>query len=114
MQVLQQGKQIEEQTTKDFLLEIQADKYCRAILESTTESPKSAKQLSQERNIPISTAYRRIQELHDNKFLAITGTINEDGKKLFLYKSKIGGITTSFNKGLLEVQIVPNTDIPAN
>lgn len=114
MQVLQQGKQIEEQTTKDFLLEIQADKYCWAILESATEFPKSAKQLSHECNMPISTAYRRVEQLYDHKFLAISGTISEDGKKLFLYKSKIRAIMSSFNKGLLEVQIVPNTGMPAN
>lgn len=108
MQVLQHGKQVEEQE-RDFLLEIQADKYCRAILESASELPKSAKQISQECHIPISTAYRRVQQLHDHKLLSISGTISEDGKKFFLYKSKIKGIMASFNKGLIQVEIVPNT-----
>ncbi len=114
MQVLQKGKPVEEQATKDFLLEIQADKYCRAILESTSELPKSAKQLSQECNVPISTAYRRIQQLHDHKLLSISGTISEDGKRFFLYKSKIKAIIALFNNGSVQVEVVPNAGIPGN
>ncbi|HJU13715.1 MAG TPA: ArsR family transcriptional regulator [Candidatus Nitrosotalea sp.] len=114
MQVLQYGKPVEEQATKDFLLEIQADRYCRAILESASDLPKSAKQLSQGCNVPISTAYRRIQQMHDHKLLSISGTINEDGKKFFLYKSKIRAIVSFFDGSSVQVEIVPNTGFPAN
>ncbi len=114
MQVLQQGRPVEEPSARDFLLEIQADRYCRSILESASELPKSAKQLSQECNIPISTAYRRIQQMHDNKLLSISGTINEDGKRFFLYKSKIKAIVALFNNGSVQVEIVPNAGIPVN
>ena len=109
MQVLLQGKPILEQTSKDALLGILADKYSRAILEATMDLPKSAIELSAECQIPISTAYRRIQELHDNNLLKISGSINEDGKKYFLYKSKIKAIMTCFNGNSLEVEIIPNT-----
>jgi len=108
MQILLPGKQIEESAYKDFLLEILADKYSRAVLESTRECPKSAKQLSQECNMPICTTYRRVQGLYDRKLLSISGTINENGKKFFLYKSKVSGITSCFNKGSVEVEIIPN------
>ncbi|HSF27893.1 MAG TPA: helix-turn-helix domain-containing protein [Nitrosopumilaceae archaeon] len=109
MQVLQQGKQVQEDVTKDVMLRILADKYSRAILDATMDSPKSAIDLSAECKIPISTAYRRVQELHDNKLLGISGSINDDGKKYFLYKSKIKSIMTCFNGGSLEIEIVPNT-----
>ena len=112
MQVLQQGRPVEEEIARDFLLEIQADKYCRAILESASDLPKSAKQLSQECGVPISTAYRRIQQMHDHKILSISGTINEDGKKFFLYKSKIRAIVSLFDAGSVKVEIVPNTGKP--
>ena len=108
MQVLLEGKQIQEQTSKDILLRILADKYSRAILEATMDSPKSAIELSSDCQIPISTAYRRVQELHDNKLLGISGSINEDGKKYFLYKSKVKAIMTCFKGNSLEVEIVPN------
>lgn len=109
MQVLLQGRQVQEQTTKDVFLEILADRYSRAILESTMEMPKSAIDLSNDCGIPISTAYRRVQVLHKHKLLGISGSINEDGKKYFLYKSKVKSIMTCFNNGSLEVEIVPNS-----
>jgi hypothetical protein len=108
MQVLQQGKQVQEEVTKDVMLRILADRYSRAILDATMDLPKSAIELSVECKIPISTAYRRVQELHDNKLLGISGSINEDGKKYFLYKSKIKSIVACFNGGSLEIEIVPN------
>ncbi len=109
MQVLQHGKQVQEQTTKDTLLEILADKYSRTILESTIDMPKSAIDLSNECGIPISTAYRRVQRLHAHKLLGISGSISQDGKKYFLYKSKVKSIMTCFNNGSVEVEIFPNS-----
>ena len=109
MQVLQHGKQVQEETTKDTLLEILADKYSRTILESTTDMPKSAIDLSNECGIPISTAYRRVQRLHAHKLLGISGSISQDGKKYFLYKSKIKSIMTCYNNGSIEIEIVPNS-----
>lgn len=108
MQVLLHGKPVPEETTKDILLEIMADKYSRAILESTMDVPKSALQLSSDCGIPISTAYRRVQQLHAHKLLGISGSINEDGKKYFLYKSKVKSIVTCFSNGALDIEIVPN------
>ena len=109
MQVLLHGKQVQEDTTKDVLLRILADKYSRAILESTMNVPKSAIELSADCKIPISTSYRRVQELHDHKLLGISGSINDDGKKYFLYKSKVRAIMTCFNGSSVEIEIVPNT-----
>ena len=108
MQTLVQGRKIEEDTRKDAILQVISDKYCRAILESTLDKPKSAMEISAESKIPISTVYRRLQTLHDNKLLGISGTISDDGKKYFLYKSKVKAIATSFKGGFVEIEIVPN------
>ncbi len=109
MQVLLHGRPIHEETTKDTILDILADKYSRMIMESTTQTPKSAIELSSECKIPISTAYRRVRLLRSHKLLGISGSINKDGKKFYLYKSKIKTIMTSFNNGTLEVEIIPNS-----
>ena len=111
MQILLEGKPIQESSTKDVYLEILADPYSRDILEATMDMPKSAIDLSHECGIPISTAYRRVQLLHKHKLLGISGSINQDGKKYFLYKSKIKSIMTCFRNGSLEVEIVPNSDV---
>ena len=108
MQALVSGQKIEEDTRKDAILEVMSDKYCRAILENTMEKPKSAMEISAETKIPISTVYRRLQTLHDNKLLGISGSISDDGKKYFLYKSRVKAIAATFNGNFVEIEIVPN------
>ena len=110
MQVLLLTRPVQEETTKEVLLEAMADKYKRAILESTMGMPKSGIDLSSECGIPISTTYRRVQILHQNKLLGISGSISQEGKKYFLYKSKVKSIVTCFKNGTIEVEIVPNSD----
>jgi len=108
MQELISGIKIEDDSRKDAILEVISDKYCRAILEITMEKPKSAMEISSETKIPISTVYRRLQTLHDNKLLGISGSISDDGKKYFLYKSKVKAIATSFNGSNVQIEIVQN------
>ena len=108
MQALVEGRRIEEDERKDAILGILSDKYCRAILETTMDIPKSAMEISAESKIPISTVYRRLQSLHDNKLLGISGSISDDGKKYFLYRSKVKAIASSFKGGFIEIEIVPN------
>jgi predicted transcriptional regulator len=107
MQIQIDGRKIEDER-KDALLEVMSDKYCRAIIESTMNTPKAAIEISAETKIPISTVYRRLQTLHDNKLLGISGSITTEGKKHFLYKSKIKAMVSRFNNGNIEVEIIPN------
>ncbi len=108
MQALISGRRVEDDSRKDAILEVVSDKYCRGILEITMEKPKSAMEISAESKIPISTVYRRLQTLHDNELLGISGSISDDGKKYFLYKSKVKAIATSFNGSNVEIEVVPN------
>jgi len=111
MQTLQQQQQlikIEEEERKDRMLEIVSDKYCRAIIESIMNMPKSVIEIMAETKIPMSTTYRRIQSLHDNKLVATSGMITSEGKRLFLYKSKIKGIQSQFSDGKTEVRLIIN------
>ena len=86
---LVQTKKITEEERKQVILESLADKYCKLILKNTLDKPKSAMIIAQEEKIPLSTVYRKLQKLHNGKLLAISGSINRDGKKYFLYMSKI-------------------------
>ncbi len=108
MQGLLETRRIEDQGKKEAILELVSDKYCRAILKSTMTKPKSATDIVKETKIPISTIYRRLQDLHDNKLLNISGQISDDGKKLFLYKSKVRAISSTFDGEQIEIEIVPN------
>jgi len=108
MQTLQQGFIIEETERKNSILEILSNNYCRIIIESILYKPKSVMEITIETQIPMSTTYRKIQTLHDNKLLKTSGTITEDGKKLFLYKSRVRGIQSVFKDGKIEVELIPN------
>ena len=108
MQTLQPILKIEETERKDGMLQILSDKYCRAILKSILYKPKSILEISVDEKIPISTTYRRVQTLLDNKLLFTSGIIADDGKKSFLYKSKIKGIQSIYHNGQVEVRVMPN------
>lgn len=108
MQYLQSAYKINEEHSKENLLSIVSDKYCRTILKAILDMPKSAIEIASETKTPISTVYRRIQTLHDNKLVQASGMITDDGKKLFLYKSKIKGVSSIYNEGQVEVELIPN------
>ena len=108
MQTILQKRKIEDDERKDAILEVLADKYCRGIIEATMEKPKSAMDIAADTKIPISTVYRRLQTLHDNKLVAISGMISDDGKKFFLYRSKVRSLSASYTGNYVEVEIVPN------
>ena len=61
------------------------------------------------KKIPISTVYRRLQTLYDAKLLAISGSINQDGKKYFLYKSRVKSISLQCDLEVTSIELVPNT-----
>ena len=106
--MLQQVFKVEDSERKDSLLEILSDRYCRSIIESIMDKPKSTIEIVSETKIPVSTVYRRIQMLSDNKLLRISGNISEDGKKYFLYKSKVKGIQTQYDNGSVNVELILN------
>jgi predicted transcriptional regulator len=85
-------------------LKILGDAYFTAILKAIHEIPKSAVEIYDDTKIPLSTVYRRIQYLHDLGLLQISGTISSDGKKVFLYKSKVKSIEAKFD-GKLNLEI---------
>jgi len=82
-----------------------SDPYVRAILNETKYKAKSSQEISRIRQIPISSVYRRVQLMHDLGMLKTSGSISEDGKKFFLYKSKIQYVFASYD-GELNVKIV--------
>jgi hypothetical protein len=96
------------QFSQDALLAILADRHCRNIIKTTIDSPKSAKELSYIHGVSLNTTYRRIHALWNKRVLRISGVINDNGKKVFVYQSRIRGINIRFANRSLEIDIVPN------
>lgn len=61
------------------------DKNLMRIFFSVTNSPKSAKRISEDTGISITTVYRKIRKLREKQLIAISGCITDDGRRNFLY-----------------------------
>ncbi len=92
---------------KDMIPAVIADAYCREILHCIDLVPKSAIEINSITHIPISTIYRRIQTMCNTGLVKTSGSISEDGKKCFLYKSTIKEISMKFD-GSLEITVIHN------
>ena len=111
MQIAQQQEITATYTTYHTLSKILEDKYSNAILAATYDSPKSAIEISVECKIPISTVYRRVQELHNAKFLKIIGGIDNSRRKYRLYKSKVKAIMIIPAGKQPEIEILDSEDV---
>jgi len=96
---------IDEDEKKQKALEVFSDNYTRIILTTMMEKPKSALQVAEETRIPLTTVYRKLHHLLENSMIRISGQISENGKKNFLYKSKIKSFHITFTKDKLAVLV---------
>ncbi|MEM4311305.1 MAG: winged helix-turn-helix domain-containing protein [Nitrososphaerales archaeon] len=101
-----------DEDAKDRVIRALSDRYSRIIVFSTIEKARSAIDLSQETNIPISTVYRRIHELQQaGLIVAERSVLSEDGKRYELYRSTIKVIKVNFGSNSVEVEVIPNEDV---
>ncbi len=96
---------IGDESKKDIIISILAEKYYRQILENINDKSKTAIEISNETRIPISTVYRKIEMLQKVKLVTMSGLIGNDGKKVFFYKSRVKEIKTWFENGFFDVNI---------
>lgn len=107
LQISQPVRSIIDNEKKKIYLQVLSDHFCLTIISDIINNPKTAVGISRDTKIPISTVYRRLQFLQENKLLKITGGIGKDGK-YFLYQSRIKGFSTVFNGKSLEITVTPN------
>lgn len=96
---------IDQDEKKQKALEVFSDNYTRIILSTMIESPKSALQITGETKIPLTTVYRKLHHLLEENMIRISGQIAENGKKNFLYKSKLRSFHVTFTKDRFAVLV---------
>ena len=96
---------IDEDDKKQKALEVFSDNYTRIILATMMEKPRSALQIAEETKIPLTTVYRKLHHLLENNMIRISGQIAENGKKNFLYKSKVKSFHITFTKDKLAILV---------
>ena len=107
LQVIPQIVKIDDENRKQIYLDVLSDQFCLSILTSIINQPKTAVVVAKETGIPISTVYRRLQSLQENKLLKVSGGINKDGK-YFIYQSKIKEVSTKFDGISTMIHVTPN------
>lgn len=75
------------------------------IIMSISEYAKPVVEISVENNIPLSSTYKKIKRLTKHGLVQVDKIIiDEAGKKIFLYKSKIGGIRIDIEQGNVSIK----------
>jgi hypothetical protein len=71
-------------------LQVLADVVSHKIILSTIDIAKTAQQIALENKLPVSSTYKKIRRLYQMDMLCIDKvSIDETGKKVLFYKSKI-------------------------
>ena len=104
---------IKDKERKQIYLQILSDQFCMGIISSIIDGPKTAVEIAKTTSIPISTVYRRLQFLQENKMLKTSGGLNKDGK-YFVYLSKLKTASTYFDGSEIWVSVTPNLNFTIN
>ena len=100
---------ITDEKQKKIIVDALLDEYYRKILDSTIDEAKSITDIMREQDIPMTSTYRRVKSLMDNKLVKVERSmVTDDGKRYFLYLSNIKDASIRFNQGELLVEITPN------
>jgi predicted transcriptional regulator len=103
---------VNEDVAKQRILSAMADQYSRKILTATVAEPVSALDLSKTYQIPITTVYRRIEELVEAGLIAaVKSGRTTDGKWYDLYRSLLRRIDVSFENGDVKIEVVVNEHV---
>ena len=113
LQISTQATTIKDDERKQIYFQILSDQFCMGIISSIIDKPKTAVEIAKTTSIPISTVYRRLQFLQENKMLKTSGGLNKDGK-YFVYQSKLKTISTFFDGSDTWVSVTPNLNFTIN
>lgn len=95
-----------EENKSLLLLREVAEMITYKIITSTMYSAKSVLQISTENKLPLSSTYKKISRLCKAGILSLErASIDDNGKKVLYYRSKIKAIEACLNEDGLAVHI---------
>lgn len=99
----------QEDKNASILLKELFDGFSYRIVMSIIEDSKTVFEICKENDLPISSTYKKIKKLKDLGLLFIDRiVINEKGKKVVFYKSKIQSVELILNKKQVLLQFKKN------
>ena len=85
--------QLSEYDVTQKIIESLTNVCTRAVLFSIIHEPKDATQIAHEVRLSLSTVYKTLSNLEDLALIHVNNfKISDEGKKIKLYKSKIGQV----------------------
>ncbi|QKG94498.1 ArsR family transcriptional regulator [Halorubrum sp. Atlit-8R] len=94
------------------ILEILDDDYARAILESTRRKHLSAKELSEECDMSVSTVSRRVNTLLEYDLLIERTHVDPDGHHYSEYEAQLDRVEVQLLESGFDVRIELREDAP--
>ena len=81
----------------------------RAVLFSVTDESKDATQIAEELNLSLSTVYKTLANLEDLTLIVVDKyVISDEGKKIKLYRSRIGKVEITLTGTEPILNLYPN------
>jgi predicted transcriptional regulator len=103
---------VSEERDISGVLAILDDDYARAILEATRQTQMSAKELSEECNMSVSTVSRRVNTLLKYDLLVERTHMDPDGHHYSEYEAQLDRVEVQLLKSGFDVRIELREDAP--
>ncbi len=92
-------------------VEAMGDSYSLAILSALSNQTMSVQEVSDSVDVPIATAYRRVEELEDTGLLEEMGKeMNDEGRRVKVYRSRVEEVHVSFREDGPRVELDTKSD----
>lgn len=89
----------------DELLELLGQERVRQILAATSHEPRSAKELSTECDVALSTIYRRVEDMTASDLLIERTRVEADGSHHSVYEARIDHLDVDIDDGTIDVSV---------
>ena len=93
----------------EIILKLLLDERIRILNELMQDEPKSAIELHNTSGIDLNVVYRIIHKLDNSNFLKTSFNITPDGKKSYIYKSKLKSVNAKYDKGIFDINLSLNS-----
>ncbi|WP_227134472.1 ArsR/SmtB family transcription factor [Halorubellus salinus] len=89
----------------DELLELLGQERVRHILAATSRESRSAKELSEECDVALSTIYRRVEDMLASDLLVERTRIEQDGSHHSVYEANVDHLDVEIDDGTIDVKV---------
>ena len=96
--------------SSEELLELLGEERVRQILAATSREPLSAKALSEECDVALSTVYRRVEDMVAHDLLVERTQLESDGSHHSTYEANVDHLDVDIDDGTITVSVTVRED----